>query len=36
MKRKTFGKRLVDHQAIRTKLANMARQIEALQVCTSL
>jgi alkylation response protein AidB-like acyl-CoA dehydrogenase/predicted heme/steroid binding protein len=31
MKRKTFGKRLVDHQAIRQKLANMARQIEALQ-----
>lgn len=32
MKRKTFGKRLVDHQAIRTKLAHMARQIEATQV----
>eukprot|EP00026_Physarum_polycephalum_P005611 Phypoly_transcript_05646.p1 GENE.Phypoly_transcript_05646~~Phypoly_transcript_05646.p1 ORF type:complete len:560 (+),score=69.76 Phypoly_transcript_05646:55-1680(+) len=31
MKRKTFGKRLVDHQAIRTKLAHMARQIEATQ-----
>jgi len=31
MRRKTFGKRLIDHQAIRTKLANMARQIEALQ-----
>ena len=31
MKRKTFGKRLVDHQAIRLKLAEMARQIESLQ-----
>lgn len=31
MKRKTFGKRLIDHQAIRTKLAHMARQIEATQ-----
>merc|ERR1719499_860798 len=31
MKRKTFGKRLVDHQAIRMKLAEMARQIESLQ-----
>ena len=30
MKRKTFGKRLVDHQIIRGKLAEMARQIEAL------
>jgi len=29
--RKTFGKRLVDHQVIRIKLAEMARQIEALQ-----
>lgn len=28
-KRKTFGKRLVDHPVIRHKLANMARQIEA-------
>jgi len=31
MRRKTFGKRLVDHQAIRMKLAEMARQIESLQ-----
>jgi len=31
MKRKTFDQRLIDHQAIRTKLAHMARQIEALQ-----
>jgi len=31
LKRKTFGKRLVDHQAIRLKLAEMARQITALQ-----
>ena len=29
--RKTFGKRLVDHQVIRAKLADMARQIECLQ-----
>eukprot|EP01063_Lacrimia_lanifica_P029565 TRINITY_DN4534_c0_g1_i1.p1 TRINITY_DN4534_c0_g1~~TRINITY_DN4534_c0_g1_i1.p1 ORF type:complete len:417 (+),score=159.24 TRINITY_DN4534_c0_g1_i1:46-1296(+) len=29
--RKTFGKRLMDHQIIRYKLAEMARQIEALQ-----
>ena len=28
-KRKTFGKRLIDHQVIRLKLANMARQIES-------
>ncbi|KAL1612720.1 hypothetical protein SLS60_000949 [Paraconiothyrium brasiliense] len=28
-KRKTFGKRLVDHPVIRLKLAHMARQIEA-------
>jgi len=28
--RKTFGKRLVDHQLIRFKLAEMARQIECL------
>jgi alkylation response protein AidB-like acyl-CoA dehydrogenase len=30
LNRKTFGKRLVDHQLIRFKLAEMARQIEAL------
>jgi alkylation response protein AidB-like acyl-CoA dehydrogenase len=29
--RKTFGKRLVDHQIIRFKLAEMVRQIETLQ-----
>ena len=29
--RKTFGKRLVDHQIIRVKLAEMARLIEGLQ-----
>lgn len=29
--RKTFGKRLIEHQIIRFKLAEMARQIEALQ-----
>lgn len=28
-KRKTFGKRLIDHDVIRMKLAHMARQIEA-------
>mmetsp|Transcript_30735 Transcript_30735/g.43024 ORF Transcript_30735/g.43024 Transcript_30735/m.43024 type:complete len:181 (+) Transcript_30735:406-948(+) len=28
-KRKTFGKRLVDHPVIRNKLAHMARQVEA-------
>ncbi|KAJ5222450.1 uncharacterized protein N7469_008690 [Penicillium citrinum] len=28
-KRKTFGKRLIDHAVIRMKLAHMARQIEA-------
>ncbi|CAK7210250.1 hypothetical protein SBRCBS47491_000713 [Sporothrix bragantina] len=28
-KRKTFGKRLIDHPVIRMKLAHMARQIEA-------
>lgn len=28
-KRKTFGKRLIDHPVIRQKLAHMARQIEA-------
>lgn len=27
--RKTFGKRLIDHQAIRHKIAEMARQVEA-------
>jgi len=31
LKRKTFGKRLIDHQIIRYKLAEMARQIESLQ-----
>jgi len=36
MKRKTFGKRLVDHQAIRTKLAHMARQIESTQAALEL
>eukprot|EP01090_Pellita_catalonica_P007709 TRINITY_DN18300_c0_g1_i1.p1 TRINITY_DN18300_c0_g1~~TRINITY_DN18300_c0_g1_i1.p1 ORF type:complete len:387 (-),score=69.12 TRINITY_DN18300_c0_g1_i1:17-1177(-) len=30
MQRKTFGKRLIDHQIIRFKLAEMARMIEAL------
>eukprot|EP00466_Bigelowiella_natans_P002774 jgi/Bigna1/35751/e_gw1.11.112.1 len=29
MKRKTFGKRLIDHQMIRFKLAEMVRQIDA-------
>jgi len=28
MKRKTFGKRLIDHPVIRWKIAEMARQIE--------
>lgn len=28
-KRRTFGKKLIDHPVIRMKLANMARQIEA-------
>jgi len=31
LKRKTFGKRLIDHQLVRFKLAEMARQIESLQ-----
>jgi len=31
MTRKTFGKRLVDHQIIRFKLAEMAQRIESLQ-----
>merc|ERR1719499_2098372 len=31
LRRKTFGKRLVDHQAIRMKLAEMARRVESLQ-----
>jgi alkylation response protein AidB-like acyl-CoA dehydrogenase len=30
LKRKTFGKRLIDHQIIRLKLSEMARQIESL------
>ena len=30
LERKTFGKRLIDHQIIRFKLAEMARQVEAL------
>jgi len=30
-KRKTFGKRLIDHPVIRAKLAHMVRQIEATQ-----
>ncbi|KAF4650944.1 Isobutyryl-CoA dehydrogenase, mitochondrial [Perkinsus chesapeaki] len=30
MKRKTFGKRLIDHQIIRYKLAEMARMVESL------
>jgi len=30
-KRKTFGKRLIDHPVIRLKLAHMARQVEASQ-----
>jgi len=29
--RRTFGKKLYEHQAVRIKLAEMARQIEALQ-----
>lgn len=28
-KRKTFGKKLIDHPVIRSKLANMARMVEA-------
>lgn len=28
-KRKTFGKKLIDHPVIRSKLANMARLIES-------
>jgi len=31
MKRKTFGKKLAEHQAIRMKIAAMARQVESLQ-----
>ena len=30
-KRKTFGKRLIDHPVIRLKLAHMSRQVEASQ-----
>ena len=30
LKRKTFGKRLIEHQMIRAKLAEMARQVESL------
>ncbi len=30
-KRKTFGKRLIDHPVIRAKLADMVRQVEATQ-----
>lgn len=30
-KRKTFGKRLIDHPLIRNKLANMAKDVEATQ-----
>jgi acyl-CoA dehydrogenase len=30
-KRKTFGKRLVDHQVIQHKVAEMVRQTEMLQ-----
>ncbi|KAF4681362.1 Isobutyryl-CoA dehydrogenase, mitochondrial [Perkinsus olseni] len=30
LKRKTFGKRLIDHQVIRYKLAEMARMVESL------
>lgn len=30
-KRKTFGKRLIDHPVIREKIAEMARQVEATQ-----
>ncbi len=29
-RRETFGKRLIDHQVIRLKLANMIRQIESV------
>lgn len=31
MKRETFGKKLIDHQVIRFKIAEMARQVEASQ-----
>lgn len=30
-KRRTFGKKLIEHPVIRLKLAHMARQIEATQ-----
>ena len=30
-KRKTFGKKLIDHPVIRAKIANMARQVESTQ-----
>jgi len=33
-KRKTFGKKLIDHPVIRNKLAHMARQIEPIQSWT--
>ncbi len=31
LQRRTFGKRLIDHQIIRMKLAEMARQIEGMR-----
>lgn len=34
LKRKTFGQRLIDHQAIRFKISDMARKIEAVQAWT--
>lgn len=34
--RETFGKRLIDHQAIRIKLADMARRIDATQAWVDL
>jgi len=35
-KRRTFGKKLIEHPVIRNKLANMIRQIEALQAWSEL
>jgi len=35
-KRKTFGKRLIDHPVIRNKLAHMIRKIEATFAWTEL
>jgi acyl-CoA dehydrogenase len=32
-KRRTFGKRLIDHQVIQHKIAHMAKMVESVQAC---